>query len=64
MCDPNDDTPCSQGLVYEPDGTFLEGTGLYGHSSLRRVDAKTGQATTDRALDRKYFGEWLKAYEF
>jgi len=44
-------------LVYEPDGTFLEGTGLYGQSSLRRVDAKTGEAKVDVPLDRKYFGE-------
>lgn len=44
--------------MYEPDGTFIEGTGLYGQSTLRRVDAKTGRTTKSISVDQKYFGAW------
>lgn len=46
----------SQGLVYESDGTFIEGTGLYGQSTVRRVDAKTGHTTQNIPVDSKFFG--------
>ena len=40
----------TQGLVYENDGTFLEGTGLYGKSKLRRVNAKTGDVMASQVI--------------
>lgn len=45
--------------MFEPDGTFLEGTGLYGQSTLRRVDGKTGQALKEVPLDKRFFGGWV-----
>lgn len=47
----------SQGLQYLPGGIFVEGTGLYGHSSLRKVDVNTGEVLASVPLDRKYFGK-------
>jgi len=38
---PHDRTAFTQGLVLV-DGQMYEGTGLYGQSSLRRVDLETG----------------------
>jgi glutamine cyclotransferase len=53
---PHDPTAFTEGLVYT-DGIFYEGTGLYGSSSLRRVDLETGQVLQWVDLSDKYFGE-------
>ena len=53
---PHDPAVFTEGLVYT-DGIFYEGTGLYGRSSLRRVDAETGQVLQSVDLAPKYFGE-------
>ena len=53
---PHDPSAFTQGLVYA-DGVFYEGTGLYGHSSLRRVDPPTGQVQQKVDLAPSYFGE-------
>jgi glutamine cyclotransferase len=53
---PHDPAAFTEGLVYT-DGIFYEGTGLYGHSSLRRVDPRTGQVLQSVDLADKYFGE-------
>jgi len=53
---PHDAAAFTQGLVYWQDG-FYEGTGLRGHSSLRRVDLATGQVSKYLALPDQYFGE-------
>ena len=53
---PHDPSAFTQGLVYA-DGVFYEGTGLYGHSSLRRVDPPTGQVQQRVDLAPSYFGE-------
>jgi glutamine cyclotransferase len=55
---PHDPGAFTQGLVYR-DGVFYESTGLYGHSSLRRVDPATGQVLARRELPRELFGEGL-----
>ena len=39
---PHDPAAFTQGLLYH-DGFFFESTGLYGQSSLRRLDAATGK---------------------
>jgi len=57
---PHDPQAFTQGLVFYPGGTegqFYEGTGLWGRSSLRRVDLATGQVLQKRPLDSRYFGE-------
>jgi glutamine cyclotransferase len=46
----------TQGLVMDGD-TLLEGTGLYGRSSLARLDPESGRALAERALAERYFGE-------
>ena len=55
---PHDPQAFTQGLVF--DGGFLfEGTGLEGHSSLRKVELKTGQVLRQHNLEREYFGEGI-----
>jgi glutamine cyclotransferase len=54
---PHDGQAFTQGLVYEGDGIFLEGTGLYGGSSLRRVELETGRVLQKTDLDESLFGE-------
>jgi glutamine cyclotransferase len=53
---PHDPAAFTEGLLYT-DGIFYEGTGLYGRSSLRRVDPETGQVLQSVDLADKYFGE-------
>eukprot|EP00624_Nannochloropsis_granulata_P001944 evm.model.NODE_19262_length_43251_cov_28.561583.9 len=53
----------TQGLVYEDDGTLLEGTGLYGKSKLRRINAKTGEVMASEEIDERYFGEGIVAVD-
>jgi len=55
---PHDPEAFTQGLFYA-DGWLYESTGLYGHSTLRKVDPKTGRAVTVRDLDASRFGEGL-----
>lgn len=55
---PHDPAAFTQGLVYV-DSTFLEGTGQYGESTLRRVDATTGKVLRSQALSTGVFGEGL-----
>ncbi|BAH76044.1 glutaminyl-peptide cyclotransferase [Solidesulfovibrio magneticus] len=55
---PHDPSAFTQGLLYS-DGVFYESTGLYGRSSLRRVDPATGQVLARRELPRELFGEGL-----
>lgn len=54
---PHDRAAYTQGLVYNPDGTFYEGTGLYGESTLRLVEAETGEVLRSVPLDDDQFGE-------
>ncbi|MFP5259752.1 MAG: glutaminyl-peptide cyclotransferase [Acidobacteriota bacterium] len=55
---PHDPAAFTQGLLYH-DGFFFESTGLYGQSSLRRLDAATGKVLARRALPASVFGEGL-----
>ncbi|MBK9241641.1 MAG: glutaminyl-peptide cyclotransferase [Acidobacteria bacterium] len=55
---PHDPGAFTQGLVYA-DGEFLESTGLFGESSLRRVEIATGKVLQRKAIDAKYFAEGL-----
>jgi glutamine cyclotransferase len=53
---PHDPEAFTQGLVFD-DGTLYEGTGLWGESTLRRVDLETGSVLQRVALASQYFGE-------
>ena len=51
----------TQGLVFE-DGIFYESAGLYGQSSLRKVDLATGEVLQQVDLPAVYFAEGLTAW--
>lgn len=55
---PHDPGAFTQGLLFY-DGYFYESTGLYGQSSLRKVDPATGRILLQRPLPREVFGEGL-----
>jgi glutamine cyclotransferase len=54
---PHDREAFTQGLVYLGDGELIEGTGLNGRSSLRRVRLETGEVLQHYDLSSEYFGE-------
>ncbi len=55
---PHDPKAYTQGLLYHK-GYFYESTGLYGESSVRKVDAQSGWPHRTKPLSRRYFGEGL-----
>jgi glutamine cyclotransferase/plastocyanin len=59
---PHDPTAFTQGLAFH-DGHLYEGTGLYGASSLRRVDLETGEVLQIHQLPDDYFGEGVAIYD-
>jgi len=59
---PHDRDAFTQGLVFK-DGVLYESTGLYGHSTLRRVELETGNVLQVRELPAEYFGEGVTIYE-
>lgn len=56
---PHDPMAFTQGLVYDRNDAIYEGTGLYGRSSLRRVDLKTGRVLQQISLPGDLFGEGI-----
>ncbi len=54
----HDPNAFTQGLVFE-DGVLYEGTGLNGHSELRKVELETGDVLQSYKLADKYFGEGM-----
>lgn len=59
---PHDRTAYTQGLVYR-DGFLYEGTGLYGHSSLRKVRLETGEVVQRIDLAPELFGEGITLFK-
>ncbi len=59
---PHDPKAWTQGLFYN-NGTLYESTGLYGQSSLRRVDLKTGRVLQNEALSDRYFAEGITLFK-
>ncbi len=55
---PHDPGAFTEGLVFHR-GNLYESTGLYGRSSLRRIDPATGKITRIRGLPPALFGEGL-----
>jgi glutamine cyclotransferase len=53
---PHDAAAFTEGLAFGG-GVLYEGTGLDGHSSVRRVDLVTGEVIKQRSLADRYFGE-------
>ncbi|HQK43327.1 MAG TPA: glutaminyl-peptide cyclotransferase [Anaerolineaceae bacterium] len=59
---PHDPAAFTQGLLYA-DGLFYESAGLYGQSTLRKVDPETGAVLLEKRLDAQYFAEGLALLE-
>ena len=59
---PHDPTAFTQGLVFDEAETLIEGTGLYGQSTLRRVDLQTGTILECYELPENFFGEGITLY--
>jgi glutaminyl-peptide cyclotransferase len=55
---PHDPKAYTQGLVWH-EGFLYESTGLYGESTLRRVELETGRVVQIQKLEAKYFAEGL-----
>jgi len=58
---PHDRNAYTQGLVFE-DGILYEGTGLRGHSTLRKVALETGAVLQLYALPAQLFGEGVTVF--
>jgi glutaminyl-peptide cyclotransferase len=58
---PHDQNAFTQGLVIE-EGVLYEGTGLYGSSTLRRVDLETGNVLQTYTLTGEFFGEGITVF--
>lgn len=58
---PHDPGAWTEGLAYE-DGVLYEGTGRKGHSSLRKVELKTGKVLQKVDLADPYYGEGIAIY--
>ncbi len=58
---PHDPQTFTQGLIFEDD-IFYESAGLYGQSSLRKVDLATGEVLQQVDLPAVYFAEGLTAW--
>ena len=59
---PHDKNAFTEGLVFE-NGFLCESTGLYGNSTLRRVELETGKILQLYALPNQYFGEGITIFD-
>ena len=59
---PHDCDAFTQGLEFH-DGYFFESTGLYGSSTLRRVEPQTGNILQRIEIDKRYFAEGLTIFK-
>jgi len=59
---PHDKEAFTQGLVFE-NGVLYESTGLYGYSTLRRVELETGKVLQLYALPNQFFGEGITIFD-
>ncbi|MEP2777336.1 MAG: glutaminyl-peptide cyclotransferase [Luteolibacter sp.] len=55
---PHDREAFTQGLLLS-DGEWIESTGGYGTTSIRRVEKATGKVLIKKTLDERFFGEGL-----
>jgi glutamine cyclotransferase len=55
---PHDPNAFTQGLAVAG-GQLYEGTGLYGQSTIRKVDLATGRVEKQRPINAQYFGEGI-----
>lgn len=55
---PRDPNSFTQGLIYA-DGVLYESAGLYGQSTLRKLELQTGVVLLEERLEEQYFAEGL-----
>jgi glutamine cyclotransferase len=55
---PHDEKAFTEGLAFD-NGVLYESTGLYGNSTLRRVQLETGKTLQVYALQNQFFGEGI-----
>lgn len=60
---PHDPQAFTQGLVYYKDNILYEGTGMWGESSLRKVELETGKVLQIHRLPSEIFGEGIVLWE-
>jgi glutamine cyclotransferase len=58
---PHDENAFTEGLVFD-NGSLYESTGLYGSSTLRRVELETGKILQSYTLPTQYFGEGITIF--
>jgi glutamine cyclotransferase len=58
---PHDGNAFTEGLAFE-NGFLYESTGLYGQSTLRRVELVTGKVLQSRVLSNQFFGEGITIF--
>ncbi|KAF1884701.1 hypothetical protein Lal_00028585 [Lupinus albus] len=56
---PHDPQAYTEGLLYGGNDTLFESTGLFGESSVRKVDLQTGMVEELQKMDDSLFGEGL-----
>lgn len=59
---PHDGDAFTQGLLWH-EGFLYESTGLYGESTLRRVDIESGEPLESMSIEEAYFAEGLELVE-
>ncbi|MFC2122773.1 glutaminyl-peptide cyclotransferase [Bacteroidota bacterium] len=59
---PHDGEAFTQGLVFE-DGFIYEGTGIWGKSSLRKIELETGAILEIYEIPDQYFGEGVTIFQ-
>lgn len=59
---PHDAQAFTQGLQWH-NGFLYEGTGLEGHSTIRKVELKTGKVLKSKRLAEQYFGEGITIWK-
>lgn len=59
---PHDKAAYTQGLIFA-DGALYESTGLYGKSTLRKVDLETGKVLQMVPIPDQYFGEGITLWQ-
>ncbi len=59
---PHDPDSFTQGLLYA-DGLLYESAGLYGQSTLRKLELESGAVLLEERLDEQYFAEGLALWD-
>jgi glutamine cyclotransferase len=59
---PHDKNAFTEGLEFE-NGVLYESTGLYGNSTLRRIELETGKILQLYALPNQFFGEGITIFD-